>query len=228
VNKISLVLTLTAVSVLISPFRAQAEMVNGSGQQQKPVPMEMVNGNWQEPPEPGTIATSIAAFPPSLQKNTSEKFTNSNIAQRDITRDNLNPDKYSYVGVSGNIGLQSDCSCLGDTAFAINSKVALKSNLSLRPAVIFGDETGFLIPVTYDFTMRGADPFEKGPFTPYLGGGAVITTAETNNLGFLATGGMDYRFSSKFVANAALNIGFVGDSTDVGLLLGVGYILPKF
>lgn len=132
----------------------------------------------------------------------------------------------SYIGIGGNLGLSGE-PALGDGAFMINSKIGLTRNISFRPAVLFGDDTDFLLPLTYDFVLESADPFAPIPFAPYLGGGVIVSTNGDNTLGFLLTGGVDVPLSAQFVANASINVGFRND-TDVGLMLGVGYTFPGF
>jgi len=132
----------------------------------------------------------------------------------------------SYIGIGGNLGLSGE-PALGDGAFIINSKIGLTRNVSFRPAVLFGDDTDFLLPLTYDFVLESADPFAPIPFAPYLGGGVIVSTNGDNTLGFLLTGGVDVPLSAQFVANASINVGFRND-TDVGLILGVGYTFPGF
>lgn len=132
----------------------------------------------------------------------------------------------SYIGIGGNLGL-SGSPALGDGAFMINSKIGLTRNISFRPAVLFGNDTDFLLPLTYDFVLESADPFAPIPFAPYLGGGVIVSTNGDNTLGFLLTGGVDVPLSSQFVANASINVGFRND-TDVGLMLGIGYTFPGF
>jgi hypothetical protein len=130
----------------------------------------------------------------------------------------------SYIGIGGNIGLGGN-TALGKGAFVINSKIGLTRNISFRPAVILGDNTDFLLPVTYDFVIQSNDPFAPVPFAPFAGGGVAVSTE--GDVGFLLTGGVDFPLSREFVANASINVGFSGD-TDVGLIVGVGYTFPGF
>jgi hypothetical protein len=134
----------------------------------------------------------------------------------------------SYIGIGGNIGFGGD-SALGDTSFAILSKIGLTNNFSVRPSVLFRDNLTVLVPVTYDFVSREAvevsDDFVITA-APYLGAGVAFSTGDDGNFGFLISGGIDVPLSSNFTATAGLNIGFL-DGTDVGLLLGVGYTFPN-
>ncbi|MCW6049903.1 hypothetical protein K4039_07360 [Lyngbya sp. CCAP 1446/10] len=134
----------------------------------------------------------------------------------------------SYVGIGGNIGFGGD-SALGDTSFAIISKIGLTNNFSVRPSVLFRDNLTVLVPLTYDFVSKEAvevsDDFVITA-APYLGAGVAISTGDNGNFGFMITGGVDVPLSSNFTATAGLNIGFL-EGTDVGLLVGVGYTFPN-
>lgn len=145
----------------------------------------------------------------------------------------------NYVGVGVNIGLtegDDDNNAsndggetgLGDAGFVINGKIGLSRNLSLRPGVIIGDDAVFMVPLTYDFIIPRVDPFEPVRFAPFLGGGVALSTDADDNIGFLLTGGVDVPLSRSFVANGSINIGFIEDQTDVGIILGVGYTFPDF
>jgi hypothetical protein len=157
----------------------------------------------------------------------SSNEANTAVAQNvDITPGRATRGGSSYIGIAGNLGLSGDTG-LGDGAFVINSKIGLTRNVSFRPAVAFGDDTDFLLPLTYDFVIESADPFAPIPFAPYVGGGVILSTNGDNDIGFLLTGGVDVPLSTQFVANASINVGFRND-TDVGLFVGVGYTFPGF
>ncbi|MBE9184328.1 hypothetical protein IQ270_06230 [Microcoleus sp. LEGE 07076] len=134
----------------------------------------------------------------------------------------------SYIGIGGNLGFGGD-SALGDSSFAIISKIGLTNNFSVRPTILFRDELTFLLPVTYDFVSREAvgvtDDFVITA-APYLGAGVTISTGDNSNFGFLISGGVDVPLSRNFTATAGLNVGFL-DGAEVGLLLGVGYTFPN-
>ncbi len=133
-------------------------------------------------------------------------------AQAQITPTN----QYSYVGVAGNVGLTDPDRSVADDGVTVISKIAILNNLSFRPGVNFGGDTSVTLPITYDFAGRGR-------VNPYIGGGIVTDSGDTDAL---ATGGFDYRFSRDFVGNVGLNVGFADDA-DVGLTLGVGYVFPQ-
>jgi len=143
----------------------------------------------------------------------------------------------NYLGIGINIGLTEEDddadddggeTALGDAGFVINGKIGLSRNISLRPGVIVGDDALFMVPLTYDFLIPRVDPFEPVRFAPFLGGGVALSTDSDDNIGFLLTGGIDVPLSRSFVANGSINIGFIEDETDIGIILGVGYTFPDF
>ncbi|MBD1941379.1 hypothetical protein H6F50_03260, partial [Coleofasciculus sp. FACHB-712] len=158
-------------------------------------------------PFPG-VTTSAAALaaPQQPTAETPNLPNDSEVAQTDIELGRTTRAGRSYVGVGFNIGFGGD-SALGDGSFAVISKIGLTNTLSVRPSVLLGDDTTFLLPVTYDFNIRQSDPFEPVRFAPYVGGGVTISTGDDSDIGFLVTGGVDVPLTRQFTANAALNIG---------------------
>ncbi|MDB9311978.1 hypothetical protein PN462_02610 [Spirulina sp. CS-785/01] len=136
---------------------------------------------------------------------------------------------WSYIGGGVNLGFSDNGSDLADTAFMVNSKIGLSSTFSLRPAILFGDSATILVPVTYDFAIKGPDPFEAATLYPFIGGGVIFTTEDdeeeiaTNNIGPMLSGGVDYRLTDKIVLNSSVNLGFLNDEAELGWLLGIGY-----
>ncbi|NEU81095.1 fasciclin domain-containing protein [Nostoc sp. UIC 10630] len=130
----------------------------------------------------------------------------------------------SYIGVAGNIGLSGNDTALSDGNFAVISKIGLTRNISVRPSVLFGDDTVFLVPLTLDFTPRAsADVGDRTFFiSPYIGAGVAIEANLDTDFGLLLTGGVDIPLGSRFTLNGAVNAAFM-DQTDVGLQLGLGY-----
>ncbi|MBN4001188.1 fasciclin domain-containing protein [Nostoc sp. LPT] len=130
----------------------------------------------------------------------------------------------SYIGVGGNIGLSGDDTALSDTNFTVISKLGLTNNISVRPSVIFGDDTIFLVPVTLDFSPRRAGSVGERTFaiSPYIGAGVAIEANTDTDIGLLLTGGVDLPLGSKLTLTGGVNAAFV-DDTDVGLQLGIGY-----
>lgn len=133
----------------------------------------------------------------------------------------------AYIGVGVNIGLGSGNTDLSQGRFLVYGKLGFTPNISLRPAVLLGNQTTFLIPLTYDFPLQAADAIQPVSYVPYLGGGVIVASGSgNNNVGFLLSGGVDFPISRDFTATAGLNVGFVRSSTDFGILLGVAYNIP--
>ncbi|MGD1875187.1 MAG: hypothetical protein ACFB02_19295 [Mastigocoleus sp.] len=176
-------------------------------------------------PLPGTTSTSSANLGVKRDAQTSQQQTekSSEVAQADIGLGKTTRGGSSYIGIAGNIGLGGD-SAVGDGNFMVISKVGLTRNISVRPAAVLGDDTVFLVPVTYDFSLLNTkDPFtEPLPIAPYVGAGAAIETGDDSEFSFLITGGVDVPVGTKFTATAAINAAFF-DETDVGLMVGIGY-----
>ncbi|MBD2519909.1 fasciclin domain-containing protein [Nostoc sp. FACHB-973] len=130
----------------------------------------------------------------------------------------------SYIGVAGNIGLTGGDTALSEGNFTVISKLGLTNNLSVRPSVLFGDDTVFLVPLTYDFSQRTAGSVGQRTLSisPYLGAGVAIEANLDTDIGLLLTGGVDVPLGTRFTLTGAVNAAFM-DETDVGLLLGVGY-----
>ncbi len=134
----------------------------------------------------------------------------------------------SYFGVGGNIGIGSGDTQLGQSSFALISKIGLLPSFSVRPSVLFSDNVTILLPVTYDFSF-GEGPTETLGFkaAPYVGVGAAISTGNGADVGLLLTGGVDVPITSQFTATAAVNATVTGRAA-VGILLGVGYNFNGF
>lgn len=187
------------------------------------------NGTKIATPMPGTLQTSatyLQGQPQTASVPTASPSNPGNNTVAQVTPGRPTRGGLSYIGVGGNIGL-SGSNTLGNGSFAVLSKIGLTRNISVRPAVLLGDDATFTIPVTYDFVIQTTDPFEQVSFAPFAGGGLVVSTQSDNNIGFLLTGGVDVPLSREFVANATLNVGFM-DKTEVGLMLGVGYTFTGF
>ncbi|MEH2055357.1 MAG: fasciclin domain-containing protein [Nostoc sp.] len=130
----------------------------------------------------------------------------------------------SYIGVAGNIGLLGNDRALSDGNFAVISKLGLTRNISVRPSVIFGDNTLFLVPLTLDWSPRrgGSVDHETFSISPYVGAGVAIAANNNTDFGLLLTGGVDVPLGSKFTLTGGVNAAFLND-TDVGLQFGLGY-----
>ena len=150
-RRLSIVLSLTAMTVLGSGLSATAETI---------APKKNASV-----PTPGTTATAAAALtqsPPAPKPAASkvERPEDRRVAQVDVDPGQATAGGSSYIGIGGNIGLDGD-TALGDTNFTVISKIGLTQNLSLRPAAVFGDHTVFQIPLTYDFNLRSTEAFDE-------------------------------------------------------------------
>ncbi|MBE9140296.1 YadA-like family protein [Nodosilinea sp. LEGE 07088] len=122
---------------------------------------------------------------------------------------------YNYVGIGG-----------GDDGFVVNGKISITDNLSVRPAVAtdfnFNDseDVFYLLPVTYDFNALDAD----GTIYPFVGAGIGGDLGNTSTIDFALTGGVDYRFGDRWVANGSVSYLPFADDDEVGFTLGVGYV----
>jgi uncharacterized surface protein with fasciclin (FAS1) repeats len=165
-------------------------------------------------------AINQVLIPPdvSLDGQTQTSQTDSTITPGRTTRGGR-----SYLGVAGNIGLSGDTG-LGETNVAVISKIGLTNAFSVRPSAVFGDDILVLVPLTFDFVPQSANPTGEQTFSisPYIGAGVAIDTSDDADVGLLLTGGIDVPLGNRFTATGSVNAAFL-DSTDVGLLLGIGY-----
>ncbi len=145
--------------------------------------------------------------------------------RRRPTRQEFSP---NYFGIGLNVGFDGD-KALGDTNFAVNSRIKLGSDFSFRPSAVIGENASFLVPVTYDFTAAPEVGVNSLNLIPYVGGGAFFSTGDDSedDIGGLVTAGLDVPISRQLTANAGLNVGFLDGNTEWGLLLGVGYNIPR-
>lgn len=209
--------------------KLQAEVSNSKQPISSPVTVG-VSATELMPPTVSTSAAPLLAQPEaSGVPAVSSEQGNTSVAQsiEDIEPGRTTRGGRSYVGIGGAIGL-SGSTGIGQGGFMINSKIGLTRNISFRPSVILGDETDFLLPLSYDFILESTDPFATVAFAPYVGGGVAFSTSDDADIGFLLTGGVDFPISQQFVANAAVNAAFFGDETSVGISLGVGYTFGGF
>lgn len=180
-------------------------------------------------PMPGTAATSARAlaFAPSVSpmpetsSQATDEVTEPAVAQRTIQPGRVTRSGSSYIGVGLNIGIDGKGSALGEGAFAVFSKIGLTRELSLRPAVLLGDNAFFSVPLTVDFVPR--ETAAQVAIAPYLGGGVAFSTGDDSGVGGVATAGIDVPLSPEFTATAAVNVGILTGNFDVGILVGGAY-----
>ncbi|MBE8967000.1 fasciclin domain-containing protein [Nostocales cyanobacterium LEGE 12452] len=169
-------------------------------------------------------AINQVLIPPDVNISQLNQPPGSTDGTPDVTAGRATRGGRSYIGGGGNIGLSGNDTALSDSNFAVISKVGLTNYLSVRPSVIFGDDTIFLVPLTLDFSPRSAGSVGERSFaiSPFIGAGVAIEANLDTDIGLLLTGGVDLPVGSRFTVTGSVNASFL-DDTDVGLLLGVGY-----
>lgn len=234
-KRTSFLLSLATLTVVSSGLKAQAQTTDFTAADVKTQPTLDTKAL--------TSASALMAEPSADQNpEATSETTDPVVAQVDGTTPGTTPDGTtpgtggiapgratrsgpSYVGIAGNIGLSGGETALGIGNFTVISKIGLAEAVSVRPAVVIGDNTTFLIPVTYDFNLRptGAAAEPISTFAPYVGGGLVIATGnDDSDFGGLVSAGVDVPINPQFTATAGVNVGIL-DNTSVGLLIGAGY-----
>ena len=229
IQQISTIIAIATVAVLAGGLSAQAQTASSNPTQDTKVSTsaaalrnDSANSTVAQvdPTYPSTQPTTPTTEPPATTPETTPTQTTPGaIEPGRATRGGS-----SYVGVGGNIGLGGGDTALGIGNFTVISKIGFTEAVSARPAVVFGDNTTFLIPITYDFTVQptGAATEAISSFAPYVGGGLAIATGDNSDVGPMLTAGADVPLGDRLTANAGVNVGFF-DSTSVGLTIGVGY-----
>ncbi len=158
------------------------------------------------------------------QNPAAESQTNPVLAQRDrdIQLGRTSRGVGNYVGAAINVGLNDQASPLGRGSFALISKIGLAEQVSLRPSVLFGEHLMVLVPVTIDFPFADTEDTLQVDLAPYIGSGIALSTDSDNFIGFFGTAGIDRVLFDRFVATAALNVGYV-EEIEVGIFVGGGY-----
>jgi hypothetical protein len=229
IQQISTIIAIATVAVLAGGLSAQAQTASNNAENTKVSTSAAALRNDSanstvaqvDPTYPSTQPTTPTTQPPATTptQTTPTQPTPGAIEPGRATRGGS-----SYVGVGGNIGLGGGDTALGIGNFTVISKIGFTEAVSARPAVVFGDNTTFLIPITYDFTVQptGAATEAISSFAPYVGGGLAIATGDNSDVGPMLTAGADVPIGDRLTANAGVNVGFF-DSTSVGLTIGVGY-----
>ncbi|MEL6263295.1 MAG: hypothetical protein AAFR12_19755 [Cyanobacteria bacterium J06626_6] len=123
---------------------------------------------------------------------------------------------YNYVGIGG-----------GDDGFAVNGKLSLAENLSIRPEVATdfdfndGEDLTYLVPITYDFNTIGTG---RAAFNPFVGAGVSGDIGDDSDIDFSLVAGTDYRFADKYVANGSVSYSPFADDDEVDFTVGIGYL----
>ncbi len=192
--------------------------------------------NTNPAPMPGTTvsdAKTLSVQPSVVEQSEVVQTPDPEVAQLPLDPGRATRGGSSYIGLGANVGLSGD-TALGDGNLMIISKIGLTRSLALRPGLVLGDDATFLLPITYEFTIRQAEALQEAlRIAPYIGAGVTLSTGNDDNddddsdIGLLLTGGIDIPLSRQFTANAGLNVG-IADETDIGLSVGVGYNFGGF
>ncbi len=236
IKQISVVIGIATVAVLVGGLSAQAQTASSNPTQDTKVStsaaalrndsanstVAQVDPTYPttQPTTPSTQPTTPTTEPPATTPETTPTQTTPGaIEPGRATRGGS-----SYLGVGGNIGLAGGETALGIGNFTVISKIGFTEAVSARPAVVIGDDTTILIPITYDFTIQptGVATEAVSSFAPYVGGGLAIATGSNSDVGPMVTAGADVPIGNQFTANAGVNVGFF-DNTSVGLTIGIGY-----
>ncbi|NJR41199.1 MAG: hypothetical protein HC781_23105 [Leptolyngbyaceae cyanobacterium CSU_1_4] len=207
---------LSAIALSISANSASAETGSVENGQAQSLPPLEINSLSQVTPSP-ELVTNVETEPTAEEAKVQ-------VAQAPIIPGRSTRSGPSYIGIGGNIGLGGDTT-LGDSGFAVISKIGLTRNLSARPGVVIGDnDPTVLVPVTLDFPISSVA--EAGEIrlaaAPYVGGGIAISTGSESLVRPLITAGVDVPVATRVTATAGVNFAFF-DDTEIGLILGVGY-----
>ncbi|GAB4459881.1 MAG: hypothetical protein OHK0037_06090 [Elainellaceae cyanobacterium] len=135
-------------------------------------------------------------------------------------RSRINP---SFIGAGANLGIGGD-SALGNTSFAVLSKIALSRTLSIRPGLLIEDDVEVLLPVTFDLEPIRTD---YATLAPYVGAGLAFSFGDDSEVDLLVTGGFDIPLTSNLALTTGINVGLF-DSFDVGATLGLVYTFSPY
>ncbi|RUS97423.1 hypothetical protein DSM106972_085260 [Dulcicalothrix desertica PCC 7102] len=152
--------------------------------------------------------TQTSQIQPTFHTNQNEKDINYN---------------QSYIGIGANFGISGDATGITDTNFAILGKTAFTGNFALHDVTtIFGNSTA-----TSALALTGSIPIRDSAgqviASPFIGGGTLIRVTSKFKLDPLLAAGVDVPISQDLTATVRVNIGFIGNDTDAGLLVGIGY-----
>ncbi len=136
-------------------------------------------------------------------------------AQAQLIRTTPEATNYNYVGIAGS-----------DDGFAVNSKISIVNNVSIRPEIAtdfdFDDseDVSYLVPITYDFAVGAG----RATFNPFVGAGVAGDIGDDSDVEFALVAGTDYRFARNYVANGSVNYSPFADDDELGFTVGVGYL----
>jgi len=215
---------LSAIALGVGVNSASAETALGASSQSQALPSLEVRQSSEMNSSSVNLPVQQLAPQPASAEPEPPATGNLQLTQAPVVPGRSTRSGPSYIGIGGNIGLGGDTT-LGDSGFAVISKIGLTRNLSARPAVVIGgNDPTVLVPVTLDFPISSVA--EAGRVNlraaPYVGGGIAISTGSGSLVRPLITAGVDVPVASRITATAGVNFAFF-DDTEIGLVLGAGY-----
>ncbi|GAB4348158.1 MAG: hypothetical protein Fur0042_14890 [Cyanophyceae cyanobacterium] len=145
-----------------------------------------------------------------------------------------NSAKFSYTGIGGAIGITDDDdeTNLGEGGFSILGKTGLSERFSIHSASVLGDNSVSTFALTADFPIytEGSVEERSVSLVPFVGAGIALNNLfkDDSQVGFVLTGGVDVPIAYRLTATGRIVSAFFGDSTDVGIALGIGYTYTGF
>jgi len=215
---------LSAIALGVGVNSASAETALGASSQSQSLPSLEIRQSSEINPSSVNLPVQQLDPQPASAEPEPPATGNIQLTQAPIVPGRSTRSGPSYIGIGGNIGLGGDTT-LGDSGFAVISKIGLTRNLSARPAVVIGgNDPTVLVPVTLDFPISSVA--EAGRVNlraaPYVGGGIAISTGSSSLVRPLITAGVDVPVAPRITATAGVNFAFF-DDTEIGLVLGAGY-----
>ncbi|MET0113604.1 MAG: hypothetical protein ABWU13_14630 [Limnospira maxima] len=134
---------------------------------------------------------------------------------------------FSYFAVGGNIGVTGNASGLGKGGGGTLSKAGYSENLSLHTGGVLIGEGASVTALTYSFPMR----VDTGGIvaSPFIGAGIIYADLFNSDFSFgpLFMTGVDVPISYSFILTGRFNVGYIRETTEVGVMLGVGYVYTR-
>ncbi|TVU55302.1 MAG: hypothetical protein EA414_02420 [Arthrospira sp. PLM2.Bin9] len=134
---------------------------------------------------------------------------------------------FNYFAVGGNIGITGNASGLGKGGGGTLGKTGYSENLSLHTGGVLIGEGASVTALTYSFPMR----VDTGGIvaSPFIGAGIIYADLFNSDFSFgpLFMTGVDVPISYSFILTGRFNVGYIRETTEVGVMLGVGYVYTR-
>lgn len=134
---------------------------------------------------------------------------------------------FNYFAVGGNIGITGNASGLGKGGGGTLGKTGYSESLSLHTGGVLIGEGASVAALTYSFPMR----VDTGGVvaSPFIGAGIIYADLFNSDFSFgpLFMTGIDVPISYSFIFTSRFNVGYIRETTEVGVMLGVGYVYTR-